>query len=398
MNESFFDDFAHARTPDRLFPDCGRCKLFESCRNPKMTPGGDGRRRILLVGESPGDVDDARGRWFSGEAGRFLEAALAEAGIDMRKDCRSTAALVCRTAERPTAAQIECCRPRLTSDIAEFDPDVIIPLGAAALASVLQIAWKESPPGIGQCVGRRIPSREPNAWMCPTWNPGFLRAEAEKNPVYFPAFVSHLTRAGNLKGKPWRSIPDDAAKVECLFRDDEAADAVAGFVGKDEVAFDYETNMLKPDSRDAAIISCSVSNGERTVAFPWLPKARKAVFRLLRSGTPMVASNLPFEERWTIEEFGKGVKRWDWCTLMTAHALDNRAGVCSIKFQAFVRFGAPVWDADIAAFKAGPGSNAPNRLGDVPLGKLLVYNGLDSYYEHATCLAQKKECRWNGSG
>lgn len=47
-----------------------------------MFGAGRPTARVVLVGEQPGDVEDRRGEPFVGPAGRLLDKALVEAGID----------------------------------------------------------------------------------------------------------------------------------------------------------------------------------------------------------------------------------------------------------------------------------------------------------------------------
>jgi uracil-DNA glycosylase len=60
---------------------CRACPLW---RTGTQTVFGEGRKaaRLLLVGEQPGDREDLAGRPFVGPAGRLLDEALEEAGID----------------------------------------------------------------------------------------------------------------------------------------------------------------------------------------------------------------------------------------------------------------------------------------------------------------------------
>jgi DNA polymerase len=61
--------------------DCRRCPLY---RNATQTVFGEGPARapVVLVGEQPGDQEDLQGRPFVGPAGKILDRALADAGID----------------------------------------------------------------------------------------------------------------------------------------------------------------------------------------------------------------------------------------------------------------------------------------------------------------------------
>src|SRR5262249_8860733 len=60
---------------------CTRCPLYKDAT--RVVPG-EGRlhARLMLVGEQPGDKEDLAGKPFVGPAGRILDQALEEAGID----------------------------------------------------------------------------------------------------------------------------------------------------------------------------------------------------------------------------------------------------------------------------------------------------------------------------
>ena len=85
-----------------------------------------------------------------------------------------------------------------------------------------------------------------------------------------------------------------------------------------------------------------------------------------------------------------GVRNWKWDTMLGAHTLDNRPGITSIKFQAFVMLGVDSWDWPIKPFlkMKNKGGNVPNRLKDAPLTTMLKYNGLDSLYEWHVAVKQ----------
>ena len=63
---------------------CTRCPLYKEAT--QVVPGeGSPRARVMMVGEQPGDKEDLEGRPFVGPAGRMLDRAIAEAGLDRRK-------------------------------------------------------------------------------------------------------------------------------------------------------------------------------------------------------------------------------------------------------------------------------------------------------------------------
>jgi uracil-DNA glycosylase len=124
--------------------DCRACPLW---RTGTQTVFGEGRKasRLLLVGEQPGDREDLEGRPFVGPAGRLLDEALQEAGID-RSDAYVTNAVKHfkwvgrgkrRIHQKPNASEIAACRPWLEAEFAVVTPGVLVCLGATAAQALL---------------------------------------------------------------------------------------------------------------------------------------------------------------------------------------------------------------------------------------------------------------------
>ena len=99
----------------------------------------------MLVGEVPGDQEDRAGKPFVGPAGNLLDKALVEAGIDRSKVYVTNAVKHFsweprgkrRIHKKPTAAEINACRPWLQAEIARLQPKVIVCLGATAAQTLL---------------------------------------------------------------------------------------------------------------------------------------------------------------------------------------------------------------------------------------------------------------------
>lgn len=394
MREGFFTDSAwqKAAPTESLIPQCGACKLYKGCNSPKMEPSGKGKRRILIVAEAPGADEDDQGIQLIGRAGQFLEEAIDDIGGNMRRDCILTNAIICRPPNNatPTNAQIRYCRPNLTKTIEQYEPEIIIPLGATAIKSLLGGIWKEKVGGIARWVGFQIPCQKPNVWICPNWHPSYLVREGG-NDVLELWFKRYLAAAFSLNRRPWDMVPDYRSKVNIITRVSDAADNITMTPKDVPVAFDYETNMLKPDSDQAQIVSCSMSIGSETMAFPWTGDVIKAMRSFLRGNNPKIASNMKFEDRWTRRFFGRGARNWWWDTMLAAHVLDNREGITGLKFQSFVRLGAPSYDDYIKPFLKSKTSYTPNRIWEADLNELLLYNGLDSLLEWKVAMSQRKE-------
>ena len=66
---------------------CGvHCKLHTQCMSPRMEYTGDGRLRILVVAEAPGEEEDRRGIQLVGKSGKLLRTTLELMGLDLDKD------------------------------------------------------------------------------------------------------------------------------------------------------------------------------------------------------------------------------------------------------------------------------------------------------------------------
>ena len=386
------------RPEPQLVPRCGACGLFRRCRAPKMPLAGRGHKKILVIGEAPGEMEDQTGKPFQGPSGRLLRDHLQGLGVDLFADCWVTNALICRPTHSegrnrtPTAREISYCRPNVLRALEELQPEVVLLLGAVPVRSLLGWLWKEQVGALARWVGWRIPSQRLNAWVCPTYHPAaVLREQEKKDEVMTRLFRRHLQAALGCAGRrPWQVLPHYERRVQLVEDPHQAAALLENFRAGGPLALDYETNMLKPDSTQAEIVSCAVSNGQRTIAYPWVGAAMRATGALLRSGAPVIASNAKFEERFTRRFFQHGVKHWHWDTMLAAHVLDNRPGITSIKFQAFVLLGQDSWDEHIRPYFRGA-PNQPNRIRQIDWRTLLTYNGLDALLEWEVCQRQRQQ-------
>jgi DNA polymerase len=129
-----------------------RCRACDLWKRGTQTVFGEGRRRAraFLVGEQPGNDEDLAGRPFVGPAGRMLDRALEEAGIDRStvyvtnvvKHFKWVAKGKRRIHEKPNAVEIAACLPWLEAEIALVRPNVIVCLGATAAQALLGRAFK----------------------------------------------------------------------------------------------------------------------------------------------------------------------------------------------------------------------------------------------------------------
>jgi len=143
-----------ARSVEQLREAAATCRACDLYLNATQTVFGEGEEhsRMMLIGEQPGDQEDLQGKPFVGPAGRLLEKALDEAGIDRRrvyvtnavKHFRWTRRGKRRLHEKPNAGQVRACRPWLEAEIEVVRPRMLVLLGATAAQSVMGPAFSVS--------------------------------------------------------------------------------------------------------------------------------------------------------------------------------------------------------------------------------------------------------------
>src|SRR5436190_20750427 len=129
--------------------DCRACDLW---KHATQTVFGEGPRKaaLMLIGEQPGDAEDLSGHPFVGPAGRLLDRALADAGIDRGavyltngvKHFKFEPRGKRRIHQKPNSAEIGACRPWLETEIALVKPRVLVCLGATAAQALLGRGFK----------------------------------------------------------------------------------------------------------------------------------------------------------------------------------------------------------------------------------------------------------------
>ncbi len=400
MPKGFFSSTElQSKKPAPKIARCGTCGLYKDCLSPKMPATGKGRKNILIVAEAPGKEEDARNTQLVGKAGQRLRQVLRKLGVDLDKDCIKTNAVICRPPdnETPENDQIVACRPNLLKTIQKNNPNVIILLGGTAVQSLLDDVWKEGAGTIGRWAGFCIPCQKPNAWIVPTYHPSYL--ERKSNKALDRLFKEHLKLAiSQCRVKPWAEPPKYKEQIEIIARPSKAAKIIREMERRGgPCAFDYEGTCLKPEWPGAEIVSCSVCwKGKKTIAFPWEREAIDAMDSFLKTkNTSKIASNIKFEDRWTRAKLGHPVRNWLWDTMLAAHVLDSRKGITSIKFQSFILLGADAYDEHIRKYLTNSKGHL-NRIKELNLKDLLLYNGLDSLLEYLVAEKQMKAFRKKG--
>ena len=196
---------ATSKVPDQLTlpalreaaAGCRACDLYKTGTQTVFGQGAE-HAQVMFVGEQPGDREDREGKPFVGPAGRVLDEALEEAGIDRRRVYITNAVKHFkwkpqgkrRLHQKPNAAEINACRPWLDGEIAVVKPHLLVLLGATAAQALLGRDFRVS---VQRAQLMERPGLPP---MMATVHPSsILRApDDETREIEMRAFVQDLKR------------------------------------------------------------------------------------------------------------------------------------------------------------------------------------------------------------
>lgn len=397
MNGFFNLSDRNIKQPIPLLPLCDSCGLYRGCKSAKMPVYGSGKKGILIIGENPGKNEDSEGRPFCGKSGNYLRNVLYKNDVVMDRDCWLYNSTICHKEKdgknaAPSDKEIDACRPNVIKTIKQLQPKTIILLGGAAVKSVLRWTWKSDVGNISRWVGFQSPDQQLNAYICSNYHPSYCQRQAQqKDNTASIFFERYIEKAVSKTNRPWKIVPDYKKEIIRVYDELDVSKFIDRFIESGKpCSYDFETSTLKPDSKDARIVCCSISDGKTTISYPWQGKTVEATKKFLLSPIFKIGSNQKFEIRWSMNILGIIPVNTGYDTMIGSHVLDNRRGITSIKFQSYVLLGFPEYNSHIEPFLHSPGSNTPNRINQVDTNELLTYCGIDSLVEYKVAMKQMK--------
>ena len=128
---------------------CTACHLYKHATQTVFGEGPKGAK-LMLLGEQPGDQEDVAGKPFVGPAGKMLDRALEEAGID-RSEVYVTNTVKHfkweprgkrRLHKKPNSREIAACRPWLEAELRLVQPGLLVCMGATAAQAIFGPAFR----------------------------------------------------------------------------------------------------------------------------------------------------------------------------------------------------------------------------------------------------------------
>jgi uracil-DNA glycosylase family protein len=182
---------------------CRGCSLY---RNATQTVFGDGptTAEVVMVGEQPGDQEDRQGRPFVGPAGKLLDRALGDAGIDRRrvfitnvvKHFKFEQRGKRRIHRRPAAEEVRACAPWFRSELEVVKPKALVALGATAAQDLFGRAFR-----VTRERGKPLDSDLAPLVMATIHPSAILRADDADREEEYDRFVGDLRTLAREMGK-----------------------------------------------------------------------------------------------------------------------------------------------------------------------------------------------------
>jgi len=394
--------------------NCQKCGLFNGCKHPKMKYTGEGETGALIIGEAPGKDEDTLNVQFVGKVGSDFRNKLSQYGLNLEKHFWKINAVNCFPRDAngygrtPTSNEIAQCRPYVQNVIEELKPKFIWLVGGCAIEfmygglfdSLSVDVWR------GLC----IPDRKLNAWIIPQFHPSnIFRKEDKKDYNFLSQYDRDLKFAVQcLHKKPVSEMGfiDEKTKIRIITSYLEIVELLESIKSNPPrgIYIDFETTGKRPYRRGNKILTIAISpyDSEYTFTFPYeyrglftvdeTEKIRSLLVNILENpNIEKSAHNIKFEHEWSCVCLGCNQVNWGFDTIIAAHILDNRRYFTNLNMQAYVNFGIRPYDVDVKQYKHDSGKSKFNRMEEVPLEKLLLYNGLDAHIGRALMYKQIDE-------
>lgn len=431
----FFEEEEHKPTNNSKSLDvaykqgCKVCTLRDGkhLTTKNMPASGSKVPTVYIVGEAPGRKENELGEQFVGKSGGFIRDKVKKVfgGEFYKSNIRWNNIVACQPKDNrtPTEFEIACCRKRLEDDIVETEPLLVAGFGNVPLQYFLKntgiLAWR----------GRIVPTQINgfSFWYSANLHPSFIQRQGTNGEDTLDRTYMHTFEMDLKNTKDFLIDYKEPEVISSGYTDNitiikgttereykKLVRLLQSMYESDYITIDIETagepNGLSPYNKNARILTVSVSNDDLNVAFPihfkgtWLfdrdipKKIIHELAKLFMKVKIKIAHNSKFEISWFANVMSPDILQdgsW-YDTMGLAVTLDERAGgkeggggkgkkgVLNLGNQTLIHFGFDVK-------KLSEGKINIFNLESSDLKDVLVYNGMDSKYEHLLYKKMRKE-------
>lgn len=280
----------------RRVVECNLCEKLCGSRTRIVNGVGPTKAKIAIIGDSPGEAEDERGRPFVGPAGQTLRNWLSMLGFNIDRDIYFDNAIKCHPEEGHTisAKEIRNCNEHLWTALREVNPDIIIAAGNAACQALLPANIAAE--GITKLRGHVFWNEDLQRKIIPMFHPSAVLHDFG-NEIFCLADLRKAAK--ELKHPTW--VPEGLGEYIALLDVEEVEQVMDKLIEADVVAFDTETSH-------SASLSCEQA-GDRG-GLDWSSAQVLCISFCDEVGTgyivPIVGQY--FRQIWSTEDYGRVMK------------------------------------------------------------------------------------------
>ena len=384
MKQGFFSSNETSFKKERMAsaPSCGNCALKPYRKFDNAETKGRNKKGIIIVIDAMCITNTNHLT--------VLKYKFKEQGINLLVDCLLIPVTRCDCPMEESAKGASNCRPHVYSILdKQTNIKAIFCIGINPLISILGHKWKKGFDVIDRWRGYNIPLREYGVFVTPMVPLLWLLSDYKAKEICTVIFKQDL-RQGLLHMKcPFYNGYDFKEEEECITLLTE----LQGIALLERmptitklIAFDYETNALKPYMKKHKIYCVGIATDINTAyAFTLLDQETKdALAKVLKNRKiRKIAANMKFEELWTRVKLKVKVLGWAIDTVLAAHIENQAELVTGVKFQSAVKLGVFDYSDSITPFLKSEekGGNGLNKIHRVNKKDLLLYCGYDALVE-----------------
>jgi uracil-DNA glycosylase family 4 len=272
---------------------CKNCTLWKGATTQLLDGQGPPNAKFMFVGEAPGSEEDEAGVPFIGKSGKLLNKLMRHAGL-RREDVFVTNAVRCkppfvaRKQKKPTAKEINACRPHLERELKSVKPEMVIALGDAPLKALTGKSGITKIRGVVQTVHKSLAIPDPPPIM-PTFHPAY----ALREPMHETEIINDIQTAVRTLDGGFTEVPTPWVRYD---------DYKGGQLDFNSPVWgwDIETNAAPLNDPTLLVRMLCIDDGRNIVAFVGEDEVKAAV--------SIMAAYLN-DERWLVGHNASGFDR-----------------------------------------------------------------------------------------
>lgn len=349
--------------------ECSNCELCKQADSPCIMGVGKKNARIMFIQDFPNDIDDSKGKPFSGATCGSVRRALINRDIPLEDIYWTSLVKCCPTDEEIKNPHINACKEILETEIEIINPDIIVPVGKHILKLI--VGKNTLSKMRGNALEQSFMGRD--RIILPMLNPRSVRV-SPINKEYIlndldtlkDLYENGMPKASGVTYRYLETVADVQEEIERMLNEAEI------------ISFDLETTGLDAFAEDSKIICISLTDKTHYgVAIPLFHKDTpftkdelqvviELIRKLLESDIPKVAHNGKFDIKWLLHCLNIDVKEFTFDTMLAHYiGISEEPGTQGLKSQAWEFTDMGGYDNSLDEYKKTLPSSEQGNYGNI---------------------------------